>query len=90
MQVHKHTLKADFSSNSQDVFSPQRGSRSNVTKVLIVITDGQSNDRGNLAEAVNSAESKNIVRFAIGVSLRLLKIQIPIFVYRHTNIRTHK
>ncbi|XP_041818025.1 integrin alpha-M-like [Chelmon rostratus] len=50
-----------------DVFSPSRGSRSNVKKVLIVITDGQSNDRNQLPEAANLAESKNIVRFAIGV-----------------------
>lgn len=65
---YTNTLKADFSSNRQDVFSSQRGSRSNVMKVLIFITDGQSNDRGDLAEAVNLAESKNIVRFAVGVS----------------------
>lgn len=37
-------------------------------KVLIVITDGQSNDRGDLEGSAKSAESKKIVRFAIGVS----------------------
>ncbi|XP_070708468.1 integrin alpha-X [Pempheris klunzingeri] len=50
-----------------DVFSPLRGARSSVKKVLIVITDGESNDRGSLPRAAQLAESKNIVRFAIGV-----------------------
>ncbi|XP_030610789.1 integrin alpha-M-like isoform X2 [Archocentrus centrarchus] len=45
----------------------QRGSRPNVKKVLIVITDGESHDRKDLGPAVKLAESKKIVRFAIGV-----------------------
>ncbi|XP_073345568.1 integrin alpha-M [Pagrus major] len=49
------------------VFTAERGSRPNVKKVLIVITDGQSNDRDDLDRAADSAESKKIVRFAIGV-----------------------
>uniref|UniRef100_A0AAX7TE05 VWFA domain-containing protein n=1 Tax=Astatotilapia calliptera TaxID=8154 RepID=A0AAX7TE05_ASTCA len=47
------------------VFTP--GSRPNVKKVLIVITDGQSQDRYDLGGAAQLAESKNIIRFAIGV-----------------------
>ncbi|KAM8730448.1 integrin alpha-M-like [Acanthopagrus schlegelii] len=50
-----------------NVFTAGRGSRPNVKKVLIVITDGQSNDRSLLQDSANSAESKKIVRFAIGV-----------------------
>ncbi|XP_035526907.1 integrin alpha-X-like isoform X3 [Morone saxatilis] len=50
-----------------NVFNPNAGSRSNVKKVLIVITDGESNDRNELNNAANSAQGKNIVRFAIGV-----------------------
>uniref|UniRef100_A0A096M7H2 VWFA domain-containing protein n=1 Tax=Poecilia formosa TaxID=48698 RepID=A0A096M7H2_POEFO len=50
-----------------DVFSPQRGSRSNVKRILIVITDGESHDRQNLPAATQSADQKNILRFAIGV-----------------------
>ncbi|XP_005448389.1 integrin alpha-X [Oreochromis niloticus] len=50
-----------------NVFTPQRDSRQNVKKVLIVITDGQSHDRTDLGGAAQLAESKNIVRFAIGV-----------------------
>ncbi|XP_042073002.1 integrin alpha-M [Haplochromis burtoni] len=49
-----------------NVFTPQGGSRPNVKKVLIVITNGQSHDRTDLGGAAQLAESKNIVRFAIG------------------------
>nr|XP_046233679.1 integrin alpha-M-like isoform X2 [Scatophagus argus] len=51
----------------EGVFSSAGGSRPNVKKILIVITDGESNDRTSLPEAANLAQSKNIVRFAIGV-----------------------
>ncbi|KAL3967670.1 splicing factor U2AF 35 kDa subunit [Sarotherodon galilaeus] len=50
-----------------NVFTPQRRSRQNVKKVLIVITDGESNDRHDLGNAAQLAENKNIVRFVIGV-----------------------
>ncbi|KAG8009158.1 Integrin alpha-M, partial [Nibea albiflora] len=51
----------------QDVFSPRRGARPNVRRVLIVITDGESNDRNGLPGASTLAENAKIVRFAIGV-----------------------
>uniref|UniRef100_I3JAY8 VWFA domain-containing protein n=1 Tax=Oreochromis niloticus TaxID=8128 RepID=I3JAY8_ORENI len=59
----------------QKVFIPQRGSRPNVKKVLIVITDGQSHDRNYLHSAVQLAESKSIVRFAIGVGNAFTKTE---------------
>ncbi|XP_063337382.1 integrin alpha-M-like isoform X2 [Pelmatolapia mariae] len=51
----------------ENVFTPQSGSRQNVKKVLIVITNGESHDRTDLRGAAQLADSKNIVRFAIGV-----------------------
>ncbi|KAL3967669.1 antigen [Sarotherodon galilaeus] len=51
----------------ENVFTSQGRSRPNVKKVLIVITDGESNDRINLGGSVQLAKNKNIVRFAIGV-----------------------
>lgn len=58
-----------FSSfNSQNVFTSARGSRPNVKKILIVITDGISHDRNRLPNAADLAKRKQIVRFAIGVS----------------------
>ncbi|KAM6898114.1 integrin alpha-X-like [Lycodopsis pacificus] len=50
-----------------NIFKPTRGSRSNVKKVLIVITDGLSHDRNNLPSAAALAEKAKIIRFAIGV-----------------------
>ncbi|XP_013869359.1 integrin alpha-M [Austrofundulus limnaeus] len=50
-----------------DVFSKNRGSRSKVKKILIVITDGESSDSSDFPEAIKLANDKNIVRFAIGV-----------------------
>ncbi|KAM9715733.1 integrin alpha-M-like [Menidia menidia] len=50
-----------------NVFTATAGSRLKVKKILIVITDGESNDRTNLQSSVRSAENKGITRFAIGV-----------------------
>ncbi|KAM6897891.1 integrin alpha-M-like [Xenentodon cancila] len=50
-----------------DVFSNFRGSRPNVKKILLVITDGESQDGNNLPTVIALADAKNIVRFAIGV-----------------------
>ncbi|XP_061564407.1 integrin alpha-D-like [Cololabis saira] len=50
-----------------DVFSGYRGSRPNVKKILLVITDGESQDRNILQGVITLAEAKSIVRFAVGV-----------------------
>ncbi|XP_056286181.1 integrin alpha-X-like isoform X2 [Pseudoliparis swirei] len=50
-----------------NVFTPTKGSRSDVKRILIVITDGESHDRNLLSSAAALAEKENIVRFAIGV-----------------------
>ncbi|KAF1373929.1 hypothetical protein PFLUV_G00244020 [Perca fluviatilis] len=57
----------------ENIFIPAQGSRSNVKKVLIVITDGESTDPVQLPSAVDLAEKQNIVRFAIGVGLAFIK-----------------
>ncbi|XP_024140476.1 integrin alpha-M [Oryzias melastigma] len=49
----------------QEVFS--RSGRPNANKILIVITDGESYDTEKLPSAINRANSRNIVRYAIGV-----------------------
>lgn len=61
-----------FIFDREQVFSPQQGSRPNVKKVLIVITDGASNDRENLEGAVEQAKNKSIARFVIGVSTSVI------------------
>ncbi|XP_077358054.1 integrin alpha-M-like isoform X2 [Festucalex cinctus] len=50
-----------------NVFVERTGSRPNVKKILIVITDGESTDSPNLPSAIAAAARKNIIRFAIGV-----------------------
>lgn len=54
--------------DSRYIFSTSTGSRPNVKKILIVITDGESYDSAQLPSARREADAKNIVRFAIGVS----------------------
>uniref|UniRef100_A0A3P8XVU9 VWFA domain-containing protein n=1 Tax=Esox lucius TaxID=8010 RepID=A0A3P8XVU9_ESOLU len=51
----------------KNVFSINGGSRPMAKKVLIVITDGNSHDSIGLDKAAYEAESKMIIRFAIGV-----------------------
>lgn len=53
---------------SHEVFLTSKGSRPNVKKVLIVITDGETFDSNLFPRAIAEADKKNIVRFAIGVS----------------------
>ncbi|CAM5148790.1 unnamed protein product [Natator depressus] len=45
------------------VFTPERGAREDVTRVMIIITDGDPSDRGN----VTAAKNKKIVRYIIGI-----------------------
>ncbi|XP_043086877.1 integrin alpha-X-like isoform X2 [Puntigrus tetrazona] len=50
-----------------ELFITEGGARQSAIKILIVITDGRSNDEPNLRGAVEKAEKKNIIRFAIGI-----------------------
>ncbi|XP_067325710.1 integrin alpha-M-like [Anolis sagrei] len=53
---------------AEEVFTPQRGMRPDSKKILIVLTDGKSNDRKTTFETANAAaDRKNITRYAIGV-----------------------
>ncbi|XP_066484154.1 integrin alpha-X-like isoform X2 [Tiliqua scincoides] len=52
------------------IFTPERGMRAHTKKLLIVLTDGESNDKTmTLEEARVAAERKGIIRYAIGVGL---------------------
>uniref|UniRef100_A0A9J7Y0U0 VWFA domain-containing protein n=1 Tax=Cyprinus carpio carpio TaxID=630221 RepID=A0A9J7Y0U0_CYPCA len=50
-----------------ELFVTEGGARQSAIKILIVITDGSSTDEPHLRGAVEKAEKKNIIRFAIGI-----------------------
>lgn len=53
---------------STEAFSPERGAREGATKVMIVVTDGESHDGEELPDALKECEGRNITRYAIAVS----------------------
>lgn len=58
----------NFFLHSTEAFSAERGARDSATKVMIVVTDGESHDGEELPEALEECESRNITRYAIAVS----------------------
>ncbi|XP_062321955.1 LOW QUALITY PROTEIN: integrin alpha-10 [Osmerus eperlanus] len=50
-----------------EAFSPERGAREGATKVMIVVTDGESHDGEELEDALSECEERNITRYAIAV-----------------------
>ncbi|KAK7878844.1 hypothetical protein WMY93_030870 [Mugilogobius chulae] len=50
-----------------EAFSAERGARDGATKVMIVVTDGESHDGEELPEALEECNNRNITRYAIAV-----------------------
>lgn len=50
-----------------EAFSTERGAREGATKVMIVVTDGESHDGEELPDALKECEDRNITRYAIAV-----------------------
>ncbi|XP_067425632.1 integrin alpha-10 [Emydura macquarii macquarii] len=50
-----------------EAFSPERGGREGATKLMIVVTDGESHDGDELPVALAECEKRNITRYAIAV-----------------------
>uniref|UniRef100_A0AAV2MCI2 VWFA domain-containing protein n=1 Tax=Knipowitschia caucasica TaxID=637954 RepID=A0AAV2MCI2_KNICA len=50
-----------------EAFSAERGARDGATKVMIVVTDGESHDGEELPEALDECNNRNITRYAIAV-----------------------
>uniref|UniRef100_A0A4W3K9U8 Integrin subunit alpha 1 n=1 Tax=Callorhinchus milii TaxID=7868 RepID=A0A4W3K9U8_CALMI len=48
-------------------FTTQRGMRKGVSKVMVVVTDGESHDSHNLESVINNCKKDNITMFAIAV-----------------------
>lgn len=55
-------------SNRQYAFSPESGGRPTATKVMVVVTDGESHDGSNLKTVIGKCNEDNITRFGIAVS----------------------
>lgn len=49
------------------MFLPNKGARSDASKILIVITDGQKSEDLEYEAVIPEAQRANIIRFAIGV-----------------------
>lgn len=60
------SLTSSFPGHRTEVFREELGARPDATKVLIIITDGEATDSGNIDAA------KDIIRYIIGVGSRLL------------------
>uniref|UniRef100_A0A7N8WMA8 Integrin, alpha 10 n=1 Tax=Mastacembelus armatus TaxID=205130 RepID=A0A7N8WMA8_9TELE len=50
-----------------EAFSVERGAREGATKVMIVVTDGESHDGEELPDALEECNNRNITRYAIAV-----------------------
>lgn len=62
----KYIVLFYFIFNRNELFVSNGGARPSASKILVVITDGESTD-SKLTEAVQLAQAKNITRYAIGV-----------------------
>ncbi|KAH0626357.1 hypothetical protein JD844_001295 [Phrynosoma platyrhinos] len=51
----------------RELFTSQKGSRKEATKILIVITDGEKSDNVQYWEVIPEAERAGIIRYAVGV-----------------------
>ncbi|XP_066842021.1 integrin alpha-10 [Anser cygnoides] len=58
-----------------EAFSPERGGREDATRLMIVVTDGESHDGDELPEALEECERRNITRYAIAVLGHYLRRQ---------------
>lgn len=61
-------LSISFFLCSTEAFSAERGAREGATKVMIVVTDGESHDGEELQDALGECVDRNITRYAIAVS----------------------
>ena len=65
--------------NRQYAFSAESGGRPTATKVMVVVTDGESHDGSNLKTVIGRCNEDNITRFGIAVSN-------PIITYAMTGL----
>ena len=54
---------------SEYAFLPQSGGRPGASKVMVVVSDGESNDKVIRDQVIAACEKERITRFSIAVSL---------------------
>ncbi|KAL4221525.1 hypothetical protein ACF0H5_019782 [Mactra antiquata] len=57
-------------------FSPSHGARPNAVKVMVVITDGQSDDKYDTHDAAERVHNAGIVTFSVGVGHQINKAEL--------------
>uniref|UniRef100_A0A8D0GKX2 Integrin alpha-2 n=1 Tax=Sphenodon punctatus TaxID=8508 RepID=A0A8D0GKX2_SPHPU len=57
-------------------FSPQSGGRPTATKVMVVVTDGESHDGSDLETVIEKCNEDNIIRFGIAVLGYLIRHEL--------------
>ncbi|XP_025918511.1 integrin alpha-2 isoform X1 [Apteryx rowi] len=57
-------------------FSPESGGRPTATKVMVVVTDGESHDGSNLQTVIGKCSEDNITRFGIAVLGYLIRHEL--------------
>uniref|UniRef100_A0A8C0F2C3 Integrin alpha-2 n=1 Tax=Bubo bubo TaxID=30461 RepID=A0A8C0F2C3_BUBBB len=70
-----NTFKS-ISYNRQYAFSPESGGRPTATKVMVVVTDGESHDGSNLKTVIGKCNEDNITRFGIAVLGYLIRNEL--------------
>ncbi|XP_070586463.1 integrin alpha-X-like [Erythrolamprus reginae] len=69
-QLQGSSYTATAIKKAVELFTPQKGARSNAQKFLVVVTDGEKvGDPLNYPEVVQEADRAGITRFAVGVGL---------------------
>ncbi|NWU82323.1 ITA2 protein, partial [Onychorhynchus coronatus] len=70
-----NTFKA-IDNARQYAFSPESGGRPAATKVMVVVTDGESHDGSNLKTVIGKCNEDNITRFGIAVLGYLIRHEL--------------
>ncbi|NXY70212.1 ITA2 protein, partial [Glareola pratincola] len=70
-----NTFKA-IDNARQYAFSPESGGRPTATKVMVVVTDGESHDGSNLKTVIGKCNEDNITRFGIAVLGYLIRHEL--------------
>nr|XP_009513387.1 PREDICTED: integrin alpha-2 [Phalacrocorax carbo] len=70
-----NTFKA-IDNARQYAFSPESGGRPSATKVMVVVTDGESHDGSNLKTVIGKCNEDNITRFGIAVLGYLIRHEL--------------